>query len=43
MGGTLEAYNFDLFAANPEDGLNGGDGTFVRLSSNGNPFLQIQN
>lgn len=42
MKGSLEAYNFNLFAANPEDGLNSNDGTFVRLSSDGNPFFQIQ-
>ena len=41
MKGSLEAYDFNLFAANPEDGLVS-DGTFVRLSSNGNPFFQIQ-
>ena len=40
MGGSLEAYNFDLFAANPDD-ANGNLATYVRLSSNGDPFFEV--
>ena len=39
--GSLEAYNFTLFAANPHPQNNGAN--YVKISSSGNPYIQVVN